>query len=476
MSLKRRITAVSALAVAAVAVLLGATSYLTTRSQLLSQVRDELAGRARAAIGHRPEPGAPGRGGGFGGQEPGLGPPHALGPGTGMGSFEVPPAPAGGGAAGIFQIVHPDGTIVRPDAASVRLPVTARVRTLAADPRPGVTDYFQADIRGRPYQLLAVSNPQDGNALEVALALTGTDSVLHRLLVRDGLLVGGGILLAGVVSLLIGRSALAPVERFTSETESVTSSLERPRRLAETGPVELRRLAGSFNQTLDALERSLQAQRHLIADASHELRTPMAALRSNIQIFLESDRLPPGEREELQTAVLAELDELTQIVADVVALARGAPPSEATEPVELEAVVADAVARAGRRSPGIRFELALEPVVIVNVAERVMRAVTNVIDNARRWSPPEGTVWVTLRGGVLTVRDEGPGFRGEDLPHVFERFYRADAARRMPGSGLGLAIVKQAAEAYGGSVSADNAPGGGALVTVRFGSASPGVV
>jgi len=232
---------------------------------------------------------------------------------------------------------------------------------------------------------------------------------------------------------------------------------------------ELRRLAASFNRTLDALERSIQAQRHLIADASHELRTPMAALRSNIQIFLESHRLPADERADLQQAILDELDELTQLVADVVELARGSAPNEHTESIALDVIVAQVVERARRRSPAIEFELELEPTVIVNVAERVARAVTNVIDNARKWSPTGGTVEIGLRDGVLCVRDHGPGFAAADLPYVFDRFYRAEGARRMPGSGLGLAIVKHAAEAHGGSVAAANAAGGGAQLEVSFG-------
>jgi two-component system sensor histidine kinase MprB len=232
----------------------------------------------------------------------------------------------------------------------------------------------------------------------------------------------------------------------------------------------LSRLAGSFNRTLDALERSLAAQQHLIADASHELRTPLAALRSNIQIFLEAKRLPEAEREGLQEAILAELDELTQIVSDVVELARGSSPSEHTEQIELDRVVADAVARAHRRSPGMSFEVDLEPTVVVNVADRVGRAIGNVIDNARKWSPENGVIEVSLKNGLLVVRDHGPGFGEADLPQVFERFYRADAARRMSGSGLGLAIVKQAGEAYGGSVEALNADGGGAMLRIRFGS------
>ena len=288
-----------------------------------------------------------------------------------------------------------------------------------------------------------------------------------------GILVGAGVLLAGLFGALIARSALAPIDRFSEQTEQVTSALDRPRRLEETGASELRRLAASFNQTLDALEQSIAAQRHLIADASHELRTPMAALRSDIQIFLEAHRLPESERVGLQESILAELDELTQLVADVVELARGSAASEHTEPVDLSRVVEKAVESAQRRSPALHFSLQLDaPSIIVNAPERVARAVTNVVDNARKWSPPDGEIEIVLRDGWLTVRDHGPGFPEPDLPHVFDRFYRGDAARRMPGSGLGLAIVKQAAEAHGGSVEAANAPDGGAVLRLWFGSAS----
>ena len=231
-------------------------------------------------------------------------------------------------------------------------------------------------------------------------------------------------------------------------------------------------VAASFNQTLDALERSIQAQRHLIADASHELRTPMAALRSNIQIFLEAHRLPVEERQGLQHAIIAELAELTQLVADVVELARGSAPSEHTEPIELNQIVREAVARAQRRSPQLHVRLDLEPTVIINAPDRVSRSIANVIDNARKWSPPDGQIDVRLRDGVLCVRDHGPGFNKRDLQHVFDRFYRAEAARRRPGSGLGLAIVKQAAEAHGGFAQAANAPDGGAILRISFGSSA----
>jgi two-component system, OmpR family, sensor histidine kinase MprB len=326
-------------------------------------------------------------------------------------------------------------------------------------------------VQGTHEEIYAVWDADDHHVVMVALPLTDADSVLSGLLLTYGLLIAGGVLLAGLLGYAISRSALRPIERFVARTERVTSELEHPARLEDADALELRRLANSFNQTLDALESSIESQRQLVADASHELRTPIAALRSNIQIFLESDRLPQADREGLQESILAELDELTQVVADVLELARGSAPTTRLEPIELDTFVREAVERTQRRAPDLRLTLELEPTVIVNNADRVGRAITNVVDNARKWSPPDGEIEITLRDRVLSVRDHGPGFDERDLPHVFDRFYRADNARRMPGSGLGLAIVKQAAQAFGGDASAANASDGGAVITIRFGSA-----
>jgi two-component system, OmpR family, sensor histidine kinase MprB len=454
MSLRRRIAAAATLAVAAVAIAVGATGYLSTRSHLIGQLRQEL--RTRAAPYQRAHPPDD--------QPRGSGPgtPRLTRPRVG-----VPPAPALGGAPGYFQSVSVNGAAVAGDGGTPKLPVGPRVLRIA---RQGQGSFYRsATVRGTRVEILTVANRVDHTAVEVALPLTAVDSVLSSLLETYALLVGGGVLLAGLLGTLIARSALAPITRFSERTEQVADTLASPQRLQESGASELRRLATSFNRTLDALQRSIEAQQHLIADASHELRTPMAALRSNIQIFLESHRLPEEERAGLQQAILDELDELTQLVADVVELARGSAPNERTEPISLDEVVDRVVERARRRSPEIEFELALEPTMIVNVAERVARAVTNVIDNARKWSPAGATVEIRLRGGVLSVRDRGPGFAPADLPYVFDRFYRAEGARRMPGSGLGLAIVKHAAEAHGGSVVAANAVGSGAQVNVSFG-------
>jgi two-component system sensor histidine kinase MprB len=313
----------------------------------------------------------------------------------------------------------------------------------------------------------------------VARPLTEVEHELSRLLLLLALVGGGGIVLAALLGALVARTALAPIARFTAKTETLTGSLDLSRRLEVSGRDELGRLAESFNATLDALERSVAAQRHLIADASHELRTPIASLRANIQVLGEADRLPAGEQASLREDIVAALDDLTALVADVVELARGATPPAGLDDVRLDEIVLEAVRSARRRSE-VEFELDLEPTVVRGSADRVGRAVSNLVDNARKWSPSGGVVEIALRDGLLSVRDHGGGFDESDLPFVFDRFYRAQSARGLPGSGLGLAIVRQAAESSGGSVRAENAAGGGAVLRVSFGrpvaSAAPTTV
>jgi two-component system, OmpR family, sensor histidine kinase MprB len=457
MSLRRRIAAAAALSVAAVAVAIGVVGYESTRTHLVGEVKQEL--RARAALYLRRSAER---------RSPTLRERAATGSTGSAHRPAIPPVPALGGAAGYFQLVYPDGRAVGAAGGQPQLQVDSRVRTIA---RSGRGSFLTAArVHGVHAEVLTVADPRGGYAVQIALPLTGVDSVLHGLLLPYGLLIGGGVLLGLLLGAAISSSALAPIERFLRRTESVDVDQEHPGRIEEGGASELRRLAASFNRTLDALERSIEAQRALVLDASHELRTPIAALRSNIQIFLEAERLPVAERASLQHSILAELDELTEIVADVVELARGTAPSARREPVELDVLVGEAVDRARRRAPDMRFELELEPTVIDAAPEQVARAIGNVIENACKWNPPGATIEVRLRHGLLAVRDHGRGFGAEDLDHVFDRFYRSDEARRLPGSGLGLAIVKQAAEAHHGAAHALNAPDGGAIIEVSFGS------
>ncbi|MBV9413493.1 MAG: HAMP domain-containing protein, partial [Solirubrobacterales bacterium] len=247
----------------------------------------------------------------------------------------------------------------------------------------------------------------------------------------------------------------------------VSATRDLGQRIPVSGRDELASLAADFNAMLGALEESQHAQQQLIADASHELRTPLTAHRANVELLARPD-LPVEQRQRVLGAAVRTMEKLSVLVGDLIQAAREGRSVDAREPLALDELVAAAVDRAHHRAPELHFETRLEPYRVVGAGSRLERAIDNVLDNAIKWSPPGGTVDIRLAGGTLAVRDHGPGIAEADLPHVFDRFYRAAAARALPGSGLGLSIVKQAVDDHGGSVAVTNADGGGALLMLRF--------
>jgi two-component system sensor histidine kinase MprB len=219
---------------------------------------------------------------------------------------------------------------------------------------------------------------------------------------------------------------------------------------------------------LASLEESARSRRRFVADASHELRTPLTSLRTNIEVLARAEALPPDERERLLADVVEQLAEMSELVAELVALDRVEDGPDQREDVRLDLLAAEAIERARRNRGGVTFTPALEESVVHGVPGSIERAIGNLLDNAAKWSPAGGAVEVTVREGEVVVRDHGPGIDEDDLPYVFDRFYRAASARGQPGSGLGLAIVRQVAEAHGGEVTAARADGGGTLVRLRF--------
>jgi two-component system sensor histidine kinase MprB len=266
----------------------------------------------------------------------------------------------------------------------------------------------------------------------------------------------------------VARAVLAPVQRLTRTAEEVSETRDLSRRIDAAGSDELSRLASTFNAMLGALEDSARAQRQLVSDASHELRTPLTSLRTNIEVLARDKKLPPGEREKLLTDVTEQLTEMTALIAELVELARGDQTPAEPEEVRLDLATAEAIERTRRNHPGLSFKPTLEESLIRGVPATIERAISNLLDNAAKWSPPGGEVEVTVRDGEVIVRDHGPGIDPGDLPFVFDRFYRAPAARGLPGSGLGLAIVRQVAEAHGGSVTAEPAEGGGTRMRLKL--------
>jgi two-component system, OmpR family, sensor histidine kinase MprB len=468
-SLRTRMVLVAGVAVAIAVVAVVVASYEGTRSQLLGQVDQSLQSLIKPPLTNiGMGPGGPGSPLPQSGQSA----PSQINqgdPDEGLGIDGLPPQ-AFGGAQGAFTLFKPDGKIYVPRGQDYQIPSTPAIEAAA---RSGHGQFYtDMRVNGTHIRVLVVGIGPRG-ALAVALPLTTVDNALHNQALLLLVIGGAGILLAALLGFLVARTALTPIARFTRQTESIAVNPERieHERLDVIGSDELARLARTFNRTLDALERSVGAQRNLVADASHELRTPIATIRANLQLMRDEELLAPEDRAALRADVIEELDELTALVGDVVELARGSKPSGERGEVRLDSIVIDALERARRRAPGLSFHQVIEPTLVRGEGERISRAVTNLLDNAAKWSPEGGVVEVTLRSAILTVRDHGRGFSGADLPYVFDRFHRAKEARSKPGSGLGLAIVRQAAEAHDGFAEASNAPDGGAVLRVSFGPA-----
>jgi two-component system, OmpR family, sensor histidine kinase MprB len=284
------------------------------------------------------------------------------------------------------------------------------------------------------------------------------------------LVSAGGVAAAATLGPVVARTALAPAGEVSDAAEEVARTHDLTRRIEVRGGDELGRLAASFNEMMAALERSESAQRRLVADASHELRTPLATLRTNIETLGRRDQIDPAERERLVGDLTDELEQMTELVADVVELARlpGQDGGAVREDVALDELARDAVERSRRRARELQFEERISPSLVLGDRQRLGRAISNMLDNACKWSRAGDTVEIEVADGRVAIRDHGPGFSEEDLPRVFDRFWRSDEARGKPGSGLGLAIVQRVAEEHGGVARAANANGGGAVVSIEL--------
>ena len=451
MPIRRRLAIAAAVAVAIAIATASLAAYLAVRSQLRDEVDSALRERAEGIQLIAKAAGS-------------LRPPQS------RQDLPEPPQARFGGAAGFVQFLNSNGRVnAQAPMGSERLPVTRQAAAVARGEAESGEVFEDETVDGDHLRVLTAPL-EDGGAVQVARPLDEVDSVLQRLILILATITVGGIGLAAVLGTLVSRASLAPVRTFTDETESILEGPDLSRRLPDGGEDELGRLARSYNATLDALQGSADAQRQMVSDASHELRTPLASLKTNLEILLRGERrLGERDREDLERELVEQIDELTLLVDDVVELARrGEPEPMLLDGIELAEIVAGEVERARRHAPSLTFDVELEPCAIRGVPERLARAVHNLLDNAAKWSPDGSTVAVALAGGVLTVRDHGPGVSAEDLPFVFDRFYRARGARSQRGSGLGLAIVRQTAETHGAEVEAANAPGGGAVLTLRF--------
>jgi two-component system sensor histidine kinase MprB len=326
-------------------------------------------------------------------------------------------------------------------------------------------------VDGTPYRVVAV-RAGSGTALVMTQSMESIDYALKRLKVILLLCSAAGVALAGVAGWAVAANGLRPVRRLTAATERVARTSELTP-IEVTGHDELARLTTSFNAMLQALDASQARQRQLVADAGHELRTPLTSLRTNIELIGQAAdtterSLTEEQRHEIMGDVRAQLEELTTLVGDLVELARDEPMARDPEPLDFADVVNQAIDRVRLRAHTVTFDVDLESWMVFGEPQLLERAVTNLLDNAAKWSPPDGTVHVRLSAGALTVADEGPGIDPRDLPHIFDRFYRSSEARTLPGSGLGLSIVKRAAERHGGTADVASELGSGTVFTLTL--------
>ena len=448
MALRHRLTLLAAGTVGITVVLVSIVAFLVLRSELRGQVDDALADQY-AQVASRTD-------------RFGFGPELR---------FPAPPA-RGGAPSGPVQLLSPDGRRLLPSQSDLPVPVDDDDRAVAAGRERLVLRDTRADGVHLRVLTVAVSG---GGAIQLARSLRNVDATLGRLRIVLALLCAAGTLLAAALGRIFGRQVIQPVTDLTAAAEHITQTEDLARRIDVPGDDEVGRMAQRFNTMLDtlegsrrALDDSVGAQRQLVADASHELRTPVTALRTNIEVLLAGGELPDDDRRRLLEDVRAETEELSALITDVIELARGDEPPTGIEEVKLDALVAEAVHRASRRRPATTFKAELEPTVVEGLPDRLGRAVDNLLDNAAKYSPDSAVVEIGLHAGALTVRDHGPGIPAADRPHVFDRFYRGSGARGRPGSGLGLAIVRQVAETYGGTIVVDEPAGGGSLFTLTL--------
>ncbi|MGI5138866.1 MULTISPECIES: sensor histidine kinase [unclassified Streptomyces] len=386
------------------------------------------------------------------------------------------------------QVVSATGQVCVYQNSAGLVKVTDSDTEIAANPTHGIL-HNSTDSKGNPVRVLTTpllsdgpAGPQlyPGYALLRAYPLKDTDKTLKDLAVILLIVSGLGVVAAGAVGLAVARAGLRPVDKLTEAVEHIarTEDLTTHIPVNKESEDEIARLSRSFNSMTSALASSRELQQQLIADAGHELRTPLTSLRTNIELLTRSEEtgrpLPAEDRKALLASVKAQMTELASLIGDLQELSRPEKDQHAgkAQVVEMQDIVESALRRARLRGPELTITATLQPWYVQAEPTALERAVVNILDNAVKFSPEGGTIEVSLLRGALTVRDHGPGIAAEELPHVFDRFWRSPSARALPGSGLGLSIVARTVQQAGGEVSLRPAEGGGTVATVRLPGAS----
>lgn len=446
MTLRKKLALVTGLITLVTVGVLAVSAYVIASHELRSQVDDSLKSRAATIV--REIDRALDRPDFFGRQRVPLGP-TLLQP-----EFDA-----------VTQVIGADGAILA-SLGPAELAVSGADLELAASNVGFAGRFTNTDVGDKAYRVYTLSLPA-GGAIQLGKDITDIEDARAGL--RTWLIVIGliGIAVAALIGWIIARRTTRPIEQLASSADEIarTQNTSDPITIEASG--EVGNLVTSFNTMLGALGRSLAQQKQLVQDASHELRTPLTSLRANAEL-LERPDLPADTRREIVNDIRAEVDELAALSSELSALASDQSTTETTSAVRLDEAVQELVERAQRRS-GRDVRLHVENAATVEVRPNQFdRAVSNLIDNALKFSPDPTAIDVFVRGSRVEVHDSGPGIAPEDRPFVFDRFYRAAATRAMPGSGLGLAIVKQFADIHGAQTVVGASGTGGAMVGLEL--------
>jgi two-component system, OmpR family, sensor histidine kinase MprB len=363
----------------------------------------------------------------------------------------------------VYQVIDGKGAAVVGTQA-VDVPVDPRDIAVASAVRSGVVERRDVTIGGTRSRLSTTSLGDGVGAVQVARSLEENTRLLDSLRNRIAVAVGIVVIAAALLGWLVARQVTRRLVKLTRTAEEVATTGRLDVSVPVHGGDEAGRLGVAFNEMLGALARSKDDQRRLVQDAGHELRTPLTSLRTNIQVLRRHDKLPPETMGKVLDDLDGEARELTDLTNELVELATDRRADEPEQAVELDAV-AERVAMRTRRRYQRDVRVDAEAVVVTGRPQMLERAISNLVDNAAKFDDGgTGVIEVVVRHDRVEVLDRGPGLDPADVPHLFDRFYRALGARSRPGSGLGLAIVKDVAEAHGGTVFARSRPGGGSVI------------
>ncbi len=447
MSLRWRIAASLAVIAAFVGALAATGAYVATQRQLQKGIDSSLLERAQGANGPHPQ---------FANGD------HAEYANDGCPPFGlVQPAIAA-------QLVAADGTVTTCFDGAVKLPVSKAEMALAGK-RGAEPKLSTVTVNGNKYRVLAIPW-RNGGLLQTARSLDETETVLSSLRLQLLFLSLVGIAAAALLGWVFARRLVRPIVRLRNAAERIAKTQDLDAPVPRTGGGEIGSLAVSFSTMVDALATSRRQQQQLITDASHEFRTPLTSLRTNAELLDRADRLTPEQRRSVVEGIQLEVDELSKLFSELVELATDQSNDEPLQALELRDL-ADEAAKRARLRTGREVTVTGQGTTVSVRPHLIERAIANLVDNAIKYSP--GPIELVLDGRRFEVRDQGPGFNPEDIPHVFDRFYRSDEARTEPGSGLGLAIVQQIIERHGGTVWATDRAEGGAAVGFELPPAPP---